>query len=54
MTILSSWLKLLRSKFIEKTKTYNIFSSTWKCLFSVYSHDEKDASCNVINGELCY
>jgi hypothetical protein len=48
-----SWLKISRSRLKGKTKSYNIFSSTWKLLFHVYSYDKRGVSYNMIKGEQC-
>jgi len=51
VTILS-WLKIIRSRFKWRTKSYNILGSIRKLLFPIYFYDEISGSTSMIKGEL--
>jgi nitrate reductase gamma subunit len=52
MITIHSWLKISRSRFKWKTKSYSILDNTRKLLFHAHSYNEISVSYSVINGEL--
>jgi hypothetical protein len=51
MVTLPNVLEILRSRFKEKTKSYNNLNSTEKW-FPTYFYDEKGASCSMIKNKV--
>jgi len=52
MITIHSWLKISRSRFKWKTKSYSILDNTRKLLFHAHSYNEISVSYSVINDEL--
>jgi nitrate reductase gamma subunit len=52
MITIHSWLKISRSRFKWKSKSYSILDNTRKLLFHAHSYNEISVSYSVINGEL--